>query len=149
MMRKMVCLALGHRFRLVQEFGPSQRRLKCERCGGDWGMHDGARVIVDWSPEFEQLYRDRGFKILEPLDEEATALAYNPLTFDELIRAGRWPGAFAMALGIIAGHTVEAAGFGLAVRFVASAAISWATMRLLMPQGYRRAYERKRTSLQA
>ena len=52
--------------------------MKCERCGGDWGMHDGLQTIVKWNRRLEQLCRDLGFEILEPL--EPTAPAMEPLT---------------------------------------------------------------------
>jgi hypothetical protein len=144
-MHKLVCLALRHRFRVVQEFSPQCRRIKCERCGGEWAMHDDLHIMVDWDPDFEQIYRERGFVIFEPLP----AWRVEPLALPEITRAARWPGAFAMALGFIAGLSVKAAGFGLAVGLVASAAISYAIMRLLMPQVYRRAYERKCNRLRA
>jgi hypothetical protein len=151
MMHKLVCLALRHRFRVVQEFSPQCRRIKCERCGGDWGMSDAhyglgiKAMLVEWDPDFERFFRDCGYEILEPLP----AWRVEPLALPEITRAARWPGAFAMALGFIAGLSVGAAGFGLAVGLVASAAISYAIMRLLMPQVYRRAYERKCNRLRA
>lgn len=161
-MRKALCLILKHRLRVVQEFGPHIRRLKCERCGGDWGMSDIFRIVIEWDPHLEQVHRDAGFEILEPMAplpppvepgvQGCTALAEvqdEPLTRPEWVRACRWLGAFAMALGYSAGHIVQAIGFGLAARLIAVAAISYATMRLLMPHVYRRAYERKRNSLQA
>lgn len=143
-MLKMVCQAIGHRLRVVQEFSPITRRVKCVRCGGDWGMHDGVRALVDWGPDLEQLHRDHGCEILEPLPAWRS-FPMEPLTFPELIRAGRWPGAFAMALSYCAGYIVEAAGFGLAAQFIATAAVAYASMHLLM----RRGCERRRNSLQA
>jgi hypothetical protein len=148
MLKILCCLALGHRFRVVQEFGPTNRRVKCERCGGDWSIEDQLQVVIDWDTDFEQFWRDRGFEILEPLPAWRS-VPVEPLTRPERLRACRWPGAFAMALGFIAGLTIEAAGFGPAVRLGATFAISYAAMCSLMPQVYRRAYERKCNSLRA
>lgn len=69
-MRKILCLALGHRLRLVQEFTSFSRRVKCERCGGDWGMNDDARLVIPWTPGLEQFHQDMGFVIFEPLHDE-------------------------------------------------------------------------------
>lgn len=145
-MHKIVCLALRHRFRVVQEFGPSQRRLKCERCGGDWGMNDAMRMIVHWDPDLQQLYRDFGFEILEPLPDPTAAL--EPLTLPELLRAVRWTGAIAITLSSIAGYAIEVAGFRT-VGLIALFAVSFGTARLLGQRAIERAYERKRNSLQA
>lgn len=74
-MLKIVCVALGHRLRVVQDFGPSHRRLKCERCAGDWAMSDPEHALVDWDADLERLYRDMGFKIAEPLRRITMLLA--------------------------------------------------------------------------
>ena len=147
-MPKLFCLTHGHRFRVVQHFGPSQRRLKCERCGGDWGMHDGRGMIVPWCLELQQIYRDFGYEILEPLPARRS-VAVEPLTGPEWHRVGRWPGALAMALGYIASLAVGAASFGVGIRFIAFLAVACVIMRLLIPGAYRRVYERKCNSLEA
>lgn len=79
-MHKIICLALRHRFRVVQDFSSQCRRIKCERCGGDWGMNDAndglghKAAVVEWRRDFEQFFRDRGFEILEPLEPTAPAM---------------------------------------------------------------------------
>jgi hypothetical protein len=150
-MLKIVCLALRHRVRVVQEFSPSQRRLKCERCGGDWGMHDGVRAIVDWSPELQQMYRDFGYEILEPIEEiPLTRLELlRALTWPEVLRACRWPGAFAVLVGTAGDWILGAAGVQQPARSITVFAITFAVMNLLMRRAYRREHRRRRNSLQA
>jgi hypothetical protein len=147
MMLKIVCLALEHRCRVVQEFGPSQRRLKCERCGGDWAMYDDLRIIVDWDLDFEQLYRDHGFEILEPLPAWRS-VPVEPLTWSELARATVWPGAISVTVSWIVDHALISAGIG-DVRLIAVFAVTYGTARFLAQRAIDRAYERKRSSLQA
>jgi hypothetical protein len=148
MMLKIVCLALEHRCRVVQEFGPSQRRLKCERCGGDWVMHDDLRIIVDWDLDFEQLYRDHGFEILEPLPAWRS-VPVEPLTWSELARATLWPGAIAITVSGIVGHTMIAVAGVDSLGLLATFAVSWGLGRFLAYRAIDRAYERKCNSLQA
>jgi hypothetical protein len=150
-MRKIVCLALRHRLRVVQEFGPSQRRLKCERCGGDWGMHDGMRMIVDWSPDLQQLYRDFGFEILEPSEDGPLSglELLGALSWPELFRALRWPCAFAMFVGVSSGVILDAAGVRQPALKIVVFVITFATIHLLVPRACRREYRRRRNSLEA
>jgi hypothetical protein len=145
MMRKLVCLVRGHRCRVVQEFGQESRRIKCERCGCNWGMHDSVRMIVPWDRELQSMYREHGYEILEPVDFPEPV---EPLTMGELLRAARWPAAFAIVLAYSAGHMIPA-GFGLAGRFIVTFLIAYATMRLLMPGVFLRAENRKRNTLLA
>lgn len=67
-MRKLLCSMLGHRYRVVQEFnrGGHSRRVQCLRCDGDWAMHDELMIIADWDHDFDRIYRDEGYIILEP-----------------------------------------------------------------------------------
>lgn len=138
-MHKALCLILKHRFRVVQEFGLESRRIKCERCGGDWAMNDYVRAFVPWDGAFEQLYRDHGFEILEPLPGWRS-FPVEPLTFGEMLRAMRWPGAIAITVSAIVGHYV-----GVLV----ACAVSWAVARFLGQRAIDRAYERKCNSLRA
>lgn len=147
-MHKIVCLALGHRLRVVQEFTAYCRRIKCVRCGGDWGMHDVVRVMRDWSPELEQLHRNEGWEILEPLPEWHS-FAVERLTWGELCRAVRWPGALAFTLGCISGNIIQAVAGTGAVSYIATTALALAIGRFAAKWAIDRADERKRNSLEA
>ncbi len=59
-MKRVICWIIGHNYRTRQVFSPESRRVCCPRCGGDWAMNDRVRVLVPWSGEFEQFYRDFG-----------------------------------------------------------------------------------------
>lgn len=50
------CFLFNHKFYVVQEFGPHQRRIHCPRCGMDLAMNDNVRVVLPWCDEFENLY---------------------------------------------------------------------------------------------
>jgi hypothetical protein len=146
-MRKLLCLIRGHRLRIVQEFGTSQRRLKCERCGGDWGMHDDVRLIIPWDQELQRMYREHGYEILEPAE---FPVPVEPLTSGEFWRACRWPIAIAVTLSWFAAYALEAAGIeSLTVRLIAMTAFAWALGRYLGRGAIDRAYERKRNTLLA
>lgn len=63
---RVFCFFFGHRYRIVQKFGGTERRIKCRRCGGDWAMSDRVKAILPWDGELEQLYKDFGYEIKEP-----------------------------------------------------------------------------------
>jgi hypothetical protein len=148
-MHKIVCLALGHRCRVVQEFAPTNRRLKCERCGGDWSMDDQLRLLVEWHTDFEQFWRDRGFEILEPLPAWRS-VPLEPLTGSEFARACRWPVVLAITLNWMASYILEAEGsLNFWQRLLAVTAIGCAIARFLGQRAIDRAYERKCNSLEA
>ena len=146
-MLTIVCRALGHRCRVVQEFTPVTRRVKCERCGGDWAMNDLSKTMLPWSPAAERIGRQFGFEIAEPVDQDDPC--WKPLSESEMFLAARWPGALALVLAVSAEEAVSAAGFGIGARFIASLSISCATMQLLMPFVRRSAYRRRCNSLEA
>lgn len=151
-MRKIACLVLGHRMRVVQHFGPFSRRIKCMRCGADWGMNDSVRAIIDWSPKLQQLYRDLGYEILEPmpiLPPHTTLDLLGTLTWREILGALRWPSAFALIVGTSSGVILHGAGLGQPHRAIAIFAITFAIMSLLARPAYRRAFQRKRNTLEA
>jgi predicted nucleic acid-binding Zn ribbon protein len=64
-MKRLICWVVGHRYRVKQVFSADSRRVCCDRCGGDWAMNDRVRVIVPWSAEFEQFYRENGHLLKE------------------------------------------------------------------------------------
>jgi hypothetical protein len=148
MMLKILCPALGHRLRVVQEFTPLVRRVKCVRCGGDWGMNDHLRMMIPWTPELEQAARNIDGEILEPLPAWRS-LPAEPLTWSELARATLWPGAIVITVSGIVGHTlILAAGMDY-VGLLVGCAVSWAVGRFLGQRAIERAYERKCNSLEA
>lgn len=59
-MKSIVCWALGHEYKVVQVFSRESRKLCCDRCKSEFAMNDRVRVLVPWSDEFEQFYRDFG-----------------------------------------------------------------------------------------
>ncbi len=73
--RVLICLIFGHKYRVVQKFGWSARRVKCDRCKGDWAIYDpnwGMYLpmppsTVEWYGELERLYVEVGYKIKEPI----------------------------------------------------------------------------------
>lgn len=68
MVKKIKCWLFGHKYRVVQLFAGTARRVKCDECGGDWSMCDQAKAFVRWDSEFEDMYAEFGFKIIEPLE---------------------------------------------------------------------------------
>lgn len=64
LLRRLLCLIVGHQFFVVQEFGTS-RRVGCHCCDGDWGMHDDTRSFVPWGPDLEEMYRVTGRRVLK------------------------------------------------------------------------------------
>lgn len=67
-MKQFLCLLFGgHKYRIVQHFSGIARRVKCDRCKGDWAMNDQVCAFLPWDTEFEQLYRDFGCEIKEPI----------------------------------------------------------------------------------
>ena len=64
--RRALCWVRGHKYRVVQEFSPECRRVKCDRCGGDWGMNDDAKALIDWDRDLENMERSFGREIKEP-----------------------------------------------------------------------------------
>lgn len=63
---RLICWLFGHRYRVVQEFRPWSRRVVCDDCRGDWGMHDELRTMIEWDTEVEEMYRTMGYRILKP-----------------------------------------------------------------------------------
>lgn len=57
----------GHKYRIVQHFSRTSRRVKCDRCKGDWGMNDDVQAFLPWDTEIEEMYSSFGNKINEPI----------------------------------------------------------------------------------
>jgi len=67
-MKKLLCKVFGHpRFRIVQKFSGTERRIECERCRENFGMSDRVKAIIPWHGELEQMYKDFGHDIKEPI----------------------------------------------------------------------------------
>ena len=60
---KLLCLVFGHQYQVWQHFSRISRRVVCNRCGGDWGMHDEVRAFVPWSGEMTEMYERFGHRI--------------------------------------------------------------------------------------
>lgn len=56
-MNKFLCFMFGgHKYRVVQHFSHTSRRIKCDRCKGDWGMNDSVQAFLPWDSEMEEMY---------------------------------------------------------------------------------------------
>jgi hypothetical protein len=111
-------------------------------------MNDYVGAFVPWDGDFEQIYRDWGFEILEPLPAWRS-VPVEPLTWSELARATLWPGAIAITVSGIVGHTMIAVAGVDSLGLLATFAVSWGLGRFLAYRAIERAYERKCNSLQA
>ena len=63
MINKLLCLILGHKYRLAQELTNHSRRLGCRRCGESFAMNDDVRCVTHWNAEYHRLYESHGAKI--------------------------------------------------------------------------------------
>lgn len=54
------CPLLFHhsKIRVVQEFGPHARKLRCDRCGKYFAMSDRFQAVLPWDNDCEMLYGD-------------------------------------------------------------------------------------------
>ena len=57
MIERLMCALLGHRYITQLTFSPTSRKVGCTRCEREWAMNDSVRAFVDWSGEFEELYK--------------------------------------------------------------------------------------------
>ena len=62
-LRRLWCWLFGHAYEVLQHFGKGARRVTCDRCGGDWAMHDETRSFVPWDGQFEGMYQLFGYTI--------------------------------------------------------------------------------------
>lgn len=56
------CFLLGHQYRVSQELTRNSRRLHCARCAKMFAMNDEVRLLIDWTPDVQELY-ERSFGI--------------------------------------------------------------------------------------
>lgn len=63
MLKDILCMLFGHKYRLAQELTPYSRRIGCTRCGRAFAMNDDCRALVDWGSEFHRMYESHGIKI--------------------------------------------------------------------------------------
>lgn len=66
MFKKIVCTLFGHKYHVTQKFNKTERRVGCSRCNKDWAMNDIVGSLLDWDGEFEQMYEDMGYEIINP-----------------------------------------------------------------------------------
>lgn len=60
MIERLMCALLGHKYITQLTFSPTSRKVGCTRCEREWAMNDSVRAFVDWSGEFEELYKFNG-----------------------------------------------------------------------------------------
>jgi hypothetical protein len=60
------CYLFGHHLKTVQVFSRYARRVQCVDCGGDWVRHTVHLGLVAWDAEFEKMYREFGYRIIDP-----------------------------------------------------------------------------------
>jgi len=87
MIERLMCALFGHKYVIQLTFSPTSRKVGCTRCEREWAMNDSVRAFVDWSGEFEEVYKFNGQwpqskKCLELTDEEIRNEA-NRHVFDE------------------------------------------------------------------
>lgn len=58
MLEKLKCFIFGHQYYVHQELTEDSRRVKCNRCPGDWSMNDRVQCMIPWDDELEAFYRD-------------------------------------------------------------------------------------------
>lgn len=52
-----------HDYRVIQEYGPIERRVRCIRCKDDWVMNDDLEIMVGWDEDFERMYLGLGYSV--------------------------------------------------------------------------------------
>jgi hypothetical protein len=62
-MKRLYCWLFGHRYEVWQHFHAGSRRVICNHCGGDFGMHDETRSFVRWDSQLEDMYTLMGYRI--------------------------------------------------------------------------------------
>ena len=60
MIERLMCALFGHKYITQLRFSPTSRKVGCARCEREWAMNDSVRAFVDWSGEFEELYKFNG-----------------------------------------------------------------------------------------
>lgn len=60
MIERLMCALFGHKYVTQLTFSPTSRKVGCTRCEREWAMNDSVRAFVDWSGEFEDLYKFNG-----------------------------------------------------------------------------------------
>lgn len=63
MKTNLICLCLGHKYRVTQELAPGFRRIGCTRCGLAFAMDDYSQMLVPWDADFHRMYERHGIKI--------------------------------------------------------------------------------------
>ena len=54
----LLCLLLGHKYRVWRSYSSEVRRVWCPRCKRHWGMNDRVRTIIPWDNELGELHGD-------------------------------------------------------------------------------------------
>ena len=54
----MGCKIFGHKYYVIEEFYPGERKIGCVCCEKQWTMNDRLQTLLPWDQEFEYLYCD-------------------------------------------------------------------------------------------
>lgn len=56
--RRAVCRLLGHKYKVVRNYTPAERRICCTRCGEQFAMNDRVQTLLPWDSDFAEMYGD-------------------------------------------------------------------------------------------
>ena len=56
----LVCTIASHKYVVERELNDRARKVRCNRCGKQWAMHDPTRSFVPWDADFEAMYAPGG-----------------------------------------------------------------------------------------
>jgi hypothetical protein len=90
MIERLMCALFGHKYVVLLTFSPTSRKVGCTRCDREWAMNDSVRAFVDWSGEFEELYKSNGqWPVLtdEEIRNEADRHVFNESFFNGAVWA--------------------------------------------------------------
>jgi hypothetical protein len=59
-MKHLLCLVLGHKYKVDRVLPHRSRKVGCSRCACKWAMNDATRSFLPWDAEFEHVYSPSG-----------------------------------------------------------------------------------------
>ena len=54
---KILCYFLKHKYVSVHRYSENCEKIKCARCGADFGIHHELKILVDWDRDMENSYQ--------------------------------------------------------------------------------------------
>lgn len=56
-MNRLLCKVFGHKDETVSRLSSGSRRVRCRRCGKEWGVINmpGGEIRVPWGPKLDEL----------------------------------------------------------------------------------------------